>query len=659
MSEPLTPFSGMNKKNLERSREEIPHDDETRLGRLKQQMYSRERQPVDRPRRVFADGEPAVADDWDTTPLTTDPVSKKRSYSSATVFLFLAAFIFIAVAGGAVALIATGGNVVSPQNIDIVVRGSRTVSGGAPLELQVSVRNNNAVALELADLIVEYPKGTRTPGNVSLPSESQRIPLGSIQPGESRTGSVRAVIFGQEGEEHTVKVLLEYRLKNSSGIFAAEAQHLVRVSSDTLNIAISANEEVTAGQATTLTITVRSDAEFLVPDAVLSLEYPFGFAVTRATPDNTDPTFWELGDLQAGESRTIRVVGTLTASAGDERVFRIRAGTRTDPLKNAVELVLAHFDHRVAVDRPFLGMDLTVNNDPAENFIAHTGEAIPIQLAWINNAESPLTDIVIAATISGSGVDPFNVTADRGFYRSLDSVVLWDKTTTNGELATISPGKAGSLLLRITPKISAALTTETDPHIEIELHAAGKRLTENRVPETLQTTIHRKIKLATDVTFSARALYFENPLGSVGPLPPKVEHETTYGILWEVTNTTSMVRDVVVKATLPPYVRWLDVASPSVENISFNEHTGEVTWRLGNVLPQTGHDDHPPRRVVFGIGLVPSTIQVGQSPPLIQNQKLSGVDNFTQLPVSIEDTNDLTIQLDEAEYAQAYGRVAQ
>lgn len=657
MTDPGGSFKGMSNA-LPPDEHEIPHDDETRLGKLKQQIYSREAQPVDRPRRVLTANDALVPDDWDTHIPTAQPQSQRKSYSFATGALFLSVFVFIVVAVGAISYLFVGGNVVSPQNIDIVVRGPHTIAGGAPLELQLSVRNNNTTALELADLVITYPKGSRTPGDVSLLSEEQRIPLGVIQQGETRTGSVRAVVFGAKDVEYTIPITLEYRLADSNGIFVAQASHIVRVVSDTLDVAVSANEEVVSGQSTALTFTVRSDAQFLVPNVVLSVEYPFGFEVTRTTPENVVPTFWELGDMAPGDTRTIRIVGTLVAAEGDERIFRVIVGTRPDTFTKEVSLPLAFVDHSALVQQPFLGMDLTINNDPADAFIAHTGEAIPIQLVWKNDSRTSLTDVVIAATISGSGVDPYNVTADRGFYRSLDSVVLWDKTTTGGELATIASGVSGNLLLRMTPKLSEALVSEKDPTINIELHAAGKRLTENRVPETLQATINRSIKIATDVTFEARALYFDNPLGSVGPLPPRVEHETTYGIIWEVKNTTSVVRDVVVRATLPPYVRWLDVSSPSIENISFNEHTGEVTWRVGNVLPHTGYEDVPPRRVVFGIGLVPSTIQVGQSPPLVQNQGLVGTDNYTQLPVSLQDINDLTIELTETNYAQGYGRVA-
>ena len=253
---------------------------------------------------------------------------------------------------------------------------------------------------------------------------------------------------------------------------------------------------------------------------------------------------------------------------------------------------------------------------------------------------------MIAATISGPGIDPFAISADRGFYRSIDSVVLWDKSTTKGELKTVTAGQVGALLLRITPRISEELLGVLDPTIKIELHAAAQRLSEERVPETIQATVVEEVKLGTDIGFEGRALYFENPLGSVGPLPPKIEHETTYGILWEVTNTTSLVREAEIVATLPPYVRWLGVVSPSVEHVTFNENDGTVTWHLGKLLPDTGVGDKLPRRVAFNIGLVPSASQLGQTPPIVQDQVLSGIDNFTSLPLSVE-TGDLNTQLNE------------
>ena len=629
--------------------------DPGRIEKLKEQMYSRATQPAKRPRRSLPSIDEPVRDDWEAAP---SPPKRERllpqSYSLPSILLVVAALIFVIAGGVAISFFLTGANIVTSNKIDIAINGPRTINGGDVLELQVAIRNNNNATLELADLVVTYPKGTRMPSNLSESMETQRIPLGSIEPGGTRNGTIRAVMFGRDGERQDIKVALEYRLQGSSALFVAEATHTVLVAAGTLEISLTTNRQAVAGQNLDLTVSITSHAKTVVTDAVLRASFPFGFSVESAAPEAESDGVWALGDMEPGETRTIRIFGKLEGQTGDSRVFRFVAGTRDTPDSKLVDVVLAEYEHEVAVTRPFLAMKLEYDELSADEYVAHTGETIPIALRWKNNLDVALSDVVIAATLSGSGLDPFGVSVDRGFYRSIDSVVLWDKTTTKGELKQVPAGAEGVLVMRIVPKIADDLSVVQDPTIKIELHAAGQRLSEDAVPETIQATVSEEVKIATDSKLTGRALYFENPLGSVGPLPPRVEHETTYGILWEISNTTNLVRDAKVTATLPPYVRWLNTVSPSTERVTFNENDGTVTWHVGKLLPNTGVGDRPPRRVVFSIGLVPSTSQVRQSPPLIQNQRLTGVDNFVDEPVAV-DMEDLTTQLVEPDFADIYG----
>jgi len=633
--------------------------DQGRIGGLKEQMYSRETQPIKRPRRPLSTLERQTPDDWqEQAPPPKRESILPKSYSLPSILLIVAVLIFVVAAGITTSFFISGSNVVTSNKIDIAINGPRTIDGGEVLELQVAVRNNNNATLELADLVVTYPVGTRMPDNLSASMETQRIPLGTIEPGGTRNGTIRAVLFGRSGDLQDVKVALEYRLKGSSALFFSEALHTLLVSSGTLEIALEANTQAVAGQSLDMTATITSHAKTAVNDVVLRADYPFGFVLNSTSPETESDNLWSLGDMEPGETRTIRILGVMDGQTGDTRIFKFVAGTRKTRESKVVDVVLADFEQELAVTRPFLDMALTYDELPADEYIAFTGETIPITLHWRNNLSIALTDVVIAATIGGSGFDPFNITSDRGFYRSIDSVVLWDKTTTKGDLKLIPAGAEGTLSIRLTPSIADDLLSVKDPTIKLELHAAGQRLSEGSVPETIQATVSEEIKLATDATLTGQALYFENPLGSVGPLPPKVEHETTYGILWEITNTTNLIREAKVTAVLPPYVRWLGTVSPSVEYVTFNENDGTVTWNIGKILPDTGTGTKLPRRVAFSIGLVPSTSQVGQTPVIVQNQKLVGIDNFVELPVEVT-FDDISTSLEEDDFADIYGVIVQ
>lgn len=630
-------------------------DDPGRIGKLKEQMYSRATQPAKRPRRELAGLQKDAPDDWQEQP----PPPKKeplfpRSYSLPSIFLVIAALVFVIAGGVAVSFLVSGSNVVTSQKIDIAINGPRTIDGGEVLELQIAVRNNNNAQLETAELVITYPKGTEVLGHVDHNPQQQRVPLGTIEPGGTRNGTVRSIMFGREAEKQDIEVSVEYRLSGSSALFASEAVHTILVASGTLEIGLTTNEEAVAGQSIDMTVTVTSHAETVVKDAVLRASYPFGFSLTSSEPKQEKENLWSLGDMEPGDTRVVRIVGQIDGQSGDERTFRFVAGTRESPEASLVDVVLADFEKEIAVTRPFLDMSLDIDEAPVENYVAQTGDTIPITLNWRNNLDTALTDVVIAATVSGPGLDPFNITADRGFFRSVDSLVLWDKTTTRGALELVPAKAEGQLVIRLTPKRADDLVGVQDPTIKLELHAAGQRLAEGNVPEIVRATVSERIKLATDVTLRGRALYFENPLGSVGPLPPRVEHETTYGVLWELTNSTNLVRDSKVTAVLPPYVRWLGTVSPSVEHVTFNENNGTVTWHVGKLLPDTGVGGKVPRRVAFSIGLVPSTSQVGETPPMVLNQRFEGVDNFVdKVVVAIDD--DLTTQLNEVDFADIYG----
>ena len=74
-----------------------------------------------------------------------------------------------------------------------------------------------------------------------------------------------------------------------------------------------------------------------------------------------------------------------------------------------------------------------------------------------------------------------------------------------------------------------------DPKLTITVKAAGKRISETNVPETLQATAVQSVRAASDLQLIAQGLYYSNPFGSTGPMPPKANSETTYAIGFSLT----------------------------------------------------------------------------------------------------------------------------
>ena len=117
-------------------------------------------------------------------------------------------------------------------------------------------------------------------------------------------------------------------------------------------------------------------------------------------------------------------------------------------------------------------------------------------------------------------------------------------------------------------------------------------------------------------------------------MPPKVGQETTYTVVWVVKNTSNDVKNAIVKATLPVYVKWLGVTEPASDDVTFKESSRELTWNIGNIPAGTGIFSLPPRQLSFQLSLTPSLSQLGGVVPLASAPDLSAEDTFTGTTVS-------------------------
>ncbi len=610
--------------------------DEEKIERLKRAMYSRDlsEKLKERPRRPLDDIRPAVPDDWNrgeqgVAPAVVAPLGLGLARRALWWLLGLATLFFLGAIlyFGYYFTIGGGASPASPGNIDIVISGPPQIAGGDPTQFQIVVTNRNQVPLQLADLVVTYPPGTRSPTDLSTDLTSQRISLGTIEAGGRRQGTVTA-IFAGSGSEAGVKVDLEYRISGSSAIFVASGSYQAQLSSAPLTLSVAANRETVSGQPVEFTITIASNANTTVKDVLLSASYPFGFAFSSADPNPTRTGVWELGDIPPGGKREIVLRGTLVGESGDERVFRFVAGTRKDRKEQNITTTLAENSSRVKVSNAFLGLGVTINKSTG-SVVVSPGSTVNVVVNWQNNLSTAIQDAVIVARITGLAIDGATVLTPDGFFRSSDGVVLWDRTTTNGALQQVAAGARGSVSFSFQMPPTDSLKSVRNPSLSITVNAAGKRISETGVPENLQSAVTKRLAVSSTLVVTAQGLYYANPFGSVGPLPPKAGEETTYGIVFTLTNTTNKLDNAKLTATLPPYVRWVGIYSPAAEAVSFNQSASTVTWDIGSVEEGSGIDGKGPRQAAIAIGFSPSTSQIGDEPSLLQDIVLTGVDSAT------------------------------
>lgn len=623
-------------------------DKKSPLDRLRKGLYSRntaDTEPVRHDIHLNQSGDAApVHDSWDLPAPETGgpsavshesmPVTPERRYAYKIVFICSGLFL-IATLGIAAYTFLGGGNYISVDNVDIQVTGPASIAGGEPLSLDVSVMNKNATPIQLVDLIAEYPTGTKDPENPTKDLTRVRIPLGNIGSQSVAQKTLGSLMFGQEGDVRDIKFTAEYRTENSNAIFFKEKIYHATISSSPLLVTVDSLDKALGGEPFDVTITVSSNTTAPVKDVLLSLDYPFGFTVVSSDPQPTyGDSIWKIGDIAPGSKRVFRLRATATGQDGEDRTLHANVGIQSTANEREIATTIISRDHVWSIEKPFLGLDLTLDGNHAD-LAAEAGRQVHADILWTNNSGSKITNARIVAKLGGNVLDKNSVqVTDGGFYDSQANTITWQAGRTAG-LDTIAPGDTGRVSFSVTAQSFGIGQSPVSPQITIAVSADGSRIDDSGAPQAINTAIAHSIKLVSNLALSARILRTQGPISNSGPIPPKVDEATTYTIVWTVTNTSNTITGAKVTAVLPAYMSWTSVTSPADANIIYDANAGTVVWNVGSV-PRNADIGTGAKQVFFQVSLRPSANQAGEVPDIIGSARITGTDVFTG--VTLENT---------------------
>lgn len=513
----------------------------------------------------------------------------------------------------------SGANVVSTKNVDVQVSGPSQIAAGDTLSLQIVITNRNAVPMQLTDLVVEFPPGTRSDVDIASALSNVRESLGTINSGESVSKTVKAVIFGQAGVAVPIKVSAEYHVPSSNAVFVSNTTYTANISQAPAAISVNALSQVVSGQATSIQVTVTSDSEQVLKDVLLSAAYPPGFAFSSSDPAPASGTAtWSLGDIEPGGTRTITVNGTFSGEDGDQKVINLTVGTRGSPGSFSVTAPLATSEVSFTVTKPFISAIVSLAGTVADQHTIPRGGVVNGEIKWTNNLPVSVQNLRIQLALQGDILDKGSVKAVQGFYTSGNSTLVWDKTT-DSDFANVAPGQTGTLSFAFST-LSSNQASFRNPSVDLKVSVSGSRLSETNVPETVTSNAETSAVVESDLALVSAL----SKAG--GPIPPKADSETTYTVSWSVGNSVNALANTTVTATLPEYVRYIDNASATA--VSYADSTHTVTWNVGSLA------EHQSQAVSFQVGVTPSVSQIGQAPVVVSAQKAAGFDRFVQDNVS-------------------------
>ena len=599
-----------------------------------------------------------VMDSWKTKEANQSTMGEKffMKTSRFKKFFIFSIIFFVLTLGYAAYVFFAGGNTVSNNNIDISVLGNNFTAGGEELPLVVGIVNKNNSALDLADLVLEYPKsGT---ADVSSDTEHTRISLGTIPAGAVRNENVKLVLFGEQGSVREIKITLEYRVAGSNAIFVKEKLYDVTISSTPINLSVDAPLTVSPGQNITLNIKATLNATKPASKILVKVDYPAGFTFASAVPA---PTFgnnvWDLGDIAPGAEHGISITGKMVdVFDGEEKTFNISSGSQSAVDSSSIDVVYNSIQSLVAIKKPFIEANLLINGVSQREYAVDAKTPIRAEIRYANNLDTKVDDLQITAKISGNAFDRKTISAQQGFYDSAKDTITWNQGS-QSKLSELNPGDSGSVSFTVSPLslFSVSSGILSDPTINIEISISGKQAVEGSAANQLDNSTGATVRIISDVGLSGKALYYSGPFINTGPVPPKVEQKTTYTIVWTLSNTANSISKAQVNATLPSWIDFVGTIYPKEENLTYNASTREIVWNIGNILKGSGITS-PTKSVAFQISFAPSLSQVDSIPILINDATLTGHDDFANVDIAVNKLR-LTTKLDSDATFPANGSV--
>ncbi|MEX0672985.1 MAG: hypothetical protein WDZ82_03970 [Candidatus Paceibacterota bacterium] len=562
-----------------------------------------------------------------------------------TLFWLSLAFFVLAISG-AVALFLTGSFFTSGDNVLVRVEGPTSVSGAEDSEFDIIVANNNDTGLTNAKLTVTYPEGARYTDDLGRKKAREVVVLDTVDPGQQIRATIDTTIIGRADTTETITLSLEYGLENSSATFVKETEYDVAITNAPIDVSISSPTEINSNQPVTFDLTISSNTSKQLENLLLVTQYPFGFSLRSADPEASDgDTVWEIGTLEPGEEKNIRISGPLQAQEKEQRTFTFSIGIADENRRETLAHVLDETKRTLSINAPYLDLDATFQNMTPEEFVGEVGDNIRADISWKNNLDERIADVELIATLGGNAFSRESVQVDReGFYRSSNNEVVWNMST-NPALSSMDSNEQVNVnfLFASQKEISSGSADVANPHITVELEAIGNQFTDAELPETVSTAHSFLLKMNTVMDIEAHAVYSDGPFVNTGPVPPVADKPTTFTVVVNALNRYNDVEDAEFTARLPTYVEWTGNTTND-EVISYNSNTREIRWNIGELRRQSGHALSA-EQVAFQVEVTPSISHIDEQPEIVTDGLLLGRDTYTEQDLRVQ-PRDVTTNLE-------------
>jgi hypothetical protein len=528
-----------------------------------------------------------------------------------------------------------GGDGGVSNNVVLQIKGPSSITSGNEAEYSLVYRNGENADMVDVSMEVFYPTNfdfkSGSPGPVS--SNGQRFDLPNLKSGEDGIVNIRGKISGGTGEIKEIRARIEYGLSNFNSSFNVTASTTTTILAPNLTLDISGPIDVTNGQDTTFSVNYVNVSNEEFENLAVILNPPDGFTFTSSNPSTTgDENKWLIPKLLPKEQGSIEVTGSFTGSSNQLKLMIADLGL--DVGDGFASLITSSASFKIVSSALWLRQSST----PSE--FAYQGDSIKLNLAYGNNSNVGMTNIILTLTLDGTVIDLSRMRVNNAV--TTNNIVTW-RSATLSNLGLLSPSQEGEITLDIPLK--SDLTT----NLKNQVVRASATIASDQVPKKIRAN-EVEVKLGSKINLSVDGSYVS------GSLPMKVGETTVFALTFLLTNQSNDLEDVELIASVPlPDSAWRNIIQPEQEKarISFDPNAGKIRWRLGDLEAFSGKFTQAPS-VTFELAVTPDQTDLGKVMSLLSDVRVSGRDSFTAINVESALVQDVTTStLDDNRLKQA------
>ena len=566
------------------------------------------------------------------------------------LFILISVIAILALVGGGI-FFWQQGNVKKGLNIDLTV--PEEISSGAPFDLLVGIKNESQSILNDAELMIELPEGIAFIGSSPEKIISSKR-LGNIGEGSFVQEEFQLIALGGENTVKEIKATVSYMPKALGSRFERSESASFSIVNQSISLDISMPQKVFSGEEFEIEISYKNVGNRDLSDLRLKVLYPpsFTFISSSLKPDFGN-NVWNLGDLRSNSEGKITVKGQLIGS--DDSFFETKLVLEARFLGRSY--TISEKTSSIAIAASPLSLKIVLNN--AENSVAYTNQELDYVLNFTNNTDVGLRDVIVSAKLIGEMFDLATLNTNASL-RSSNNTLIWNAANTP-ELAILQPKSSGSVGFRVKTSSNYPIRRLSDKNFILKVDAAIESPTVPYNVSAQKTIGVAKIetKIGGQIIADAKGFFRDAQSGVInsGPWPLRVGQPTNFTIHWVITNFSTDVKDVKVRAFLGNNVRMIKVVkSNGGTEPKYNERTQEITWDIPGITATKGVLTSP-IEAVFQIEATPSIAQAGTSIVLMQDTSIEAIDDFTGENLRNRDSAVTSSSLDDPTVKTGEGTV--